>query len=338
MTTDLLHAIPAGQRDAADRALAAAFGRRAVDDARLLKGGVSGALIYRIELGGRPYVLRVEPHRIALEHRVRNFHCMGAAARAGVAPAVLQADPAGGVAIMDFVEARPLSEHPGGSMGLARELGDLVARVQATPVFPILGDGGDLIAGLLDGLRASEMFAPGVLGRLEEGLARVRAACPWEPSGLVSSHNDPNPRNMLFDGRRVWLVDWELAARNDPLFDVAILTTELAAPPELEAALLTAAFGRAPDAALRARVAATRLLTRLFYGCIVLDSLGRAGPAEASLEALTPSEFRDAVADGRLGSGQAATAHAFGKMALRAFIDGTCEPGFARTLALAAGA
>lgn len=338
MTTDPLHAIPAAQRDAADTALAAAFGRRAVDDARLLKGGVSGALIYRIEAGGRPYVLRLEPERIALEHRVRNFHCMGAAAQAGVAPAVRHADPVAGVAIMDFVEARPLAEHPGGPVGLARELGDLVARVQATPAFPILGEGGDLIAGLLHGLMASEMFAPGVLGRLEEGLARIRAARAWDPSGFVSSHNDPNPRNMLFDGRRVWLVDWELAARNDPLFDVAILTTELAATPELEAVLLSAAFGRAPDVALGARVAVTRLLTRLFYGCIVLESLGGAGRAEASLEALTPAEFQSAVADGRLGSGQPATAHAFGKMSLRAFIDGTSEPGFAQTLALAAEA
>jgi aminoglycoside phosphotransferase (APT) family kinase protein len=62
----------------------------------------------------------------------------------------------------------------------------------------------------------------------------------------VSSHNDPNPRNLLFDGIRLWLVDWELASRNDHLFDLAIATTEIADTPDLETALLTAAFGRAP--------------------------------------------------------------------------------------------
>lgn len=337
MITDPLHAIPAAQRDAADAALAAAFGRGALGEVRLLKGGVSGALIYRVEVGGRPCVLRLEPERIALEHRRRGFDAMSAAARAGVAPAVHHADPVAGVAVMDFVEARPLSEHPGGALGLARELGGQVARIQATEPFPILGDGGDLIAALLDSLAASGLFASGLLDRHRQGLAQIRAACPWDPSGFVSSHNDPNPRNMLFDGRRVWLVDWELAARNDPLFDVAILTTELAARPELEAALLTAAFGRAPDPALGARVAVTRLLTRLFYGCIVLESLGGgAGPAEVSLDGLTPAGFQAAVADGRLGSGEAATAHAFGKMSLRAFVDGVAAPGFEAQLALAA--
>jgi aminoglycoside phosphotransferase (APT) family kinase protein len=336
MTTDPFHAIPAARRDAVDAAMAAAFGARGVGEVRLLTGGVSGAGIYRVEVGGRPYVLRLEPERIALEHRTRHFDCMSAAARAGVAPAVHHADAVAGVAVMDFVEARPLAEHPGGAAGLARELGGLIARVQETPAFPSLGDGGDLIAGLLDGLARSGLFGPGILDRHGEGLARIRAACPWDPSGFVSSHNDPNPRNMLFDGRRVWLVDWELACRNDPLFDLAILTTELAATPELEAILLTAAFGRAPDAALSARVAVTRLLTRLFYGCIVLESLGPA--TEASLEALTPAEFKAAIADGRLGSGSAATAQAFGKMSLRAFVDGVSAPGFAATLDQAAEA
>ncbi len=260
--------IPAERCEAARTALAAAFGARPVVGWRLLQGGVSGALIWRVEVGERSYVLRLEPERIALNHRLRGYACMTAAAAVGVAPAVHHADPVAGVAIVDFVEARPLSEHPGGPGGLARALGDLMARIQATPPFPPLSSEADVIAALLANLDASGLLAPGLLDRHAEGLARIRAACPLHPSSFVSSHNDPNPRNMLFDGQRVWLVDWELAFRNDPLFDIAILTTELAATPDLEDLLVAAWAGRPSDPAMRARLAVTRLLTRLFYGCI----------------------------------------------------------------------
>jgi aminoglycoside phosphotransferase (APT) family kinase protein len=333
---DRLELIPAERREAARTALAAAFGARPVDGLRLLQGGVSGALIWRVDVGGRACVLRLEPERIALHHRQRGYACMTAAAAAGVAPAVRYADPAAGVAVMDFVDGRPLSEHPDGSAGLVRELGAMIARLQATAPFQTLGDSGDDVAALLATLRASGLFAPGLLDPYADGLARVRAACPWDPASLVSSHNDPNPRNMLFDGRRVWLVDWELAFRNDPLFDVAILTTELAATPDLEDILVAAALGRPSDRALRARLAVTRLLTRLFYGCIALEAfagLPRTAP-EDSLDALTPAAFRSAATAGRLGTGSG-IAWAFGKMSLAAFTDGLSSPGIDEALELA---
>jgi len=334
--TDELDLIPAERREAARTALGAVFAARPVDSLQLLQGGVSGALIWRVDVGERACVLRLEPERIALHHRQRGYACMTAAAAAGVAPAVRYADPATGVAVMDFVDGRPLSAHPGGSAGLVRELGTLIARLQATPPFRPLGDSGDVIAALLAALRALGLFAPGLLDPHTAGLARIRAACPWNPASLVSGHNDPNPRNMLFDGRRVWLVDWELAFRNDPLFDVAILTTELAVTPDLEDILVAAAFGRPLDPALRARLVVTRLLTRLFYGCIALEAfagLPRAAP-EDSLDALTPAAFRSAVADCRLESGSE-IAWAFGKMSLAAFIDGLSAPGIDQALELA---
>ena len=333
-----LDLVPAERRDAAHAALASAFGGQAAGAMTLLKGGVSGALIYRVEVAERPFVLRLEPERIPLRHRQRGFDCMIAAAGAGVAPAVRYADAGTGVAVMDFVDARPLSDHPGGAAGLAAELGGLIARLQTTPTFPPLADADDTIASLLEALAVSGMFAPGLLDQHAEGLARIRQAAPLDPASFVSSHNDPNPRNMLFDGHRVWLVDWELACRNDPLFDLAILTTELATTPELEDILLTATFGEAPDQALRARVAVTRLLTRLFYGCIALEAFAgepRDAP-QRSLEALSPSGFRAAVAEGRFADGSQ-IAYAFGLMSLAAFIDGVAATGFGDLLSLAKG-
>jgi aminoglycoside phosphotransferase (APT) family kinase protein len=326
-----LELISAERRQTTREALTETFGGKPLSDMRLLKGGISGAAIWRIVVGGQPFVLRLEPERIALQHRERGYACMRGAAAAGVAPKLLYADATAGVAIMEFVDSRPLAEHPGGQGGLVGELGALIARLHATPRFPLLTGSDDVVAGLLEVLRLSELFAPGLLDRHVEGLTRIRAAYPWDRSTLVSSHNDPNPRNIIFDGKRVWLVDWELGAGNDPLFDPAILTIELANTPELEEVLLAAVLARPADTVTRARLAIVRLLARLFYGCIALEAFvgeARSGP-EANLGAFTPAEFLSMV--GQMGS-SSEVAWAFGKMSLRAFIDGVSEPGFEATL------
>ena len=330
--------IPESRRDAVRAALHASFGVTTVNDMRPVSGGVSGALILRFEIGGRLYVLRIEPERIALHHRQRGFACMVAASSVGAAPSVHYADAAAGVAVMDFVATRPLTDYPGGPPGLARALGDLVRRTQTAPPFPMLGNYPDILASMLSALNNSGLFAPGQLDRHAEGLARIRAALPWNESSLVSSHNDPNPRNILFDGERLWLIDWELACRSDALVDLAIISTDLAETAELERVLLEAVFGRSPDRALLARLKVIRLLTRLGYGCIVLDSLAQAprGALLAKSTALTPAGFRSAVADGRIASGSPEIAYQFAIMSLRALIDGLSEPGFDDELKLAA--
>lgn len=336
---DLLETLPADWRDAAAAGLVAA-GLAPTGPLTPLKGGVSGALICRVEAREGRFLLRLEPRRVALEHRQRNFACMRAAAEAGVAPAVRYSDPAAGVAVMDFIEARPLADHPGGREGVVRELGHLVARIQAGRSFPMLGGGRDTVQMLLDGLAACGLFAPGLLEPHAKALARLRAVRPWDVAALVPSHNDPNPRNLIYDGRRLWLVDWELACQNDPLFDLAIVSTELADRPALQTALLTAAFGHAPDEMQLAELAVVRLLARLFYGCIALEAFAHQPRAEplSDLAAMTPAEFSAAVADGRLGGAAKPeeTAFAFGLMSLRACLDGAAAPGFEAMATLAA--
>ena len=54
---------------------------------------------------------------------------------AGIAPAVHVADPDAGIVVMDFIHQRPITEHPGGPVGVLRELGEHVARLQATTSF-----------------------------------------------------------------------------------------------------------------------------------------------------------------------------------------------------------
>ena len=324
--------ISSARRDAVLRGLRQTFGLAEMPAMQEIRGGVSGALVLRFEVHDHHYVLRVEPTRVAVSDRLRNYAAMGAAATSGAAPAVRYADAASGVAIIDFIQSRPLDEYPGGTPGLIRALGTLVGRVQASAPFPAVGLFPDVIAAALRGLASCAFVSLAEIDRYAGELARIRAALPWDESALVSAHNDPNPRNILSDGERLWLVDWELAFRNDPLADIAILTTEFAETPELEEALLAAVFGGKPTTQLQARLGVVRLLTRLFYGCIVLDSLKGMPPPEVGDSVRSPSAFRQAVTAGRLKSGSREVAFAFAMMSLNAFMDGVSQPAFGTML------
>ena len=131
-------------------------------------------------------------------------------------------------------------------------------------MFPYYVNYADIVARLFAHVRRTGLFAAGLLDAHVERLERLREAYDTGATRLVSSHNDPTPSNILFDGKRLWLIDWESACRNDPLVDAAIVLDQFARSPELEDVLLEAWFGRAPDQTLRARLAPVRALTRLY--------------------------------------------------------------------------
>ena len=56
--------------------------------------------------------------------------------------------------------------------------------------------------------------------RARRGAARV------EPSGTVACHNDLLAANIMDDGARVWLIDYEYSGNNDPCFELGNIWSE----------------------------------------------------------------------------------------------------------------
>lgn len=330
----MLDLIPDHRRAEAGQALADAFGASRVESLRPVAGGASGALTYRVEAGGRAYLMRLEPPRDVMRDPDRGYTCMRIAAKAGVAPPVRHLDPRSQIAIMDFIEARPISAFPGGPTGIARAQGELIARLQATQVFPPLRDYPDLLAGMLAYLKTCGRYRPELFGPHEAALAQIREAYPWDPNALVSSHNDPNAGNFIFDGERLWLVDWETAFRNDPLADIAILVDHPGVTPGQAEVLVEAWLGRAPDEALLARLTLMRLMTRLYYGALMLSVGAAAHDPADDLTAMSPAELEAAAAAGRLKVGPLETLVTVGKSVLARFLAGLSEPGVDKALAI----
>jgi len=328
----LFDMIPVGYRETARSALSAAFGTTPMQ-LRSVGGGASGALTYRVEVSGRPYLLRIETRRDAFRNP-HQYDCMRGAADAGIAPPLRHVDPQAGVVVMDLLPQYSLLEYPGGQTELVRDLGRLFARLQATPRFPLLAGGFlGILAHMVGVLHGSEVFAAGLLDPHLEGFVRIRETYRWDDPALVSSHNDPNPGNILFDGERLWLIDWETAYCNDPLTDIAIVADNFASLPEQVDVLLQAWLGHAPDRGVRGRLVLMRQLTRLYYGCLIFSVLMGRGPPETDLTALSRSEFRDAVVAGRLTIGAPETLRLLGKSYLAEFLAGLSAPGFSEAMA-----
>ena len=329
MSSDRFEVFSDAQRETARAAFAAAFGVTVLGVITVISGGASSASTFRVEARGRRYLLRIE----GVPGPLRNPHqyaAMRIAAEAGIAPEIRYVDEAARVAIIDYIEQQPLKTYPGGPRALAQALGELLARVQATPAFPSFVNYPDIVARLFAHVRRTGLFADGLLDAHVERLELIRDAYDSGLTRLVSSHNGSIPSNILFDGQRLWLIDWESAYRNDPLVDVAIVLDNLATTPELEDALLRAWFVRPPDDAVRVRLALTRALTRLYYAGVLLSASATAPRAtpDSDLKAPTPAEFQRAVTEGRIKPGTPATKHILGKMFLASFFLGVAPPGF----------
>lgn len=308
------------QRDIAQAALTQAFGSAPIGAVTRLAGGVTSAAALKVEIGGRFYVLRVEGEPSPLRNPFQ-YRAMRIAAQADIAPHLHYADEDKRVAVMDFIAPVPLSAYPGGPPALVPAIGRLLAKLQGTPTFPAFVAYPDIVARLFNHVRRTGLFADGVLDPHAERLQQIGAAYEAGAMSPVSSHNDPVPNNILFDGARLWLIDWESAYRNDPLVDLAIVLDTHALPEALHETLLQSWLGRTPDAALRERLELVRALVRLYYAGVLLSASAAAGwiTGETDLSAHR----------GPLQPGTPQTKHVLGKMFLKSFLDGTPTPGLA---------
>ena len=79
---------------------------------------------------------------------------------------------------------------------------------------------------------------PDDLDSMLEGARRIsRRIAPFRP---VLCHNDLLPANLIDDGQRLWLVDWEYAGVGNPLFDLANVSANAGLAEDHEAGLLAA--------------------------------------------------------------------------------------------------
>jgi thiamine kinase-like enzyme len=219
-----------------------------------LKGGLTN-ISFVVSHGGEKFVARCGED-IPVHHvfRDRERAASMAAFEAGLSPEVIHAER--GIMVLRFVEGRTFEEadlraNVGRLAALLKDCHATVARRLRGPantfwVFHVIRD----YVGLID---ADRRYL-GIADRLEQ----AQVALP-----IVFGHHDLLPGNVMDDGRRLWLIDWEYGGFGTAMFDLANLSSNGGFEPAQDAALLDAYFAGKVDGELRRAFAAMKAASAL---------------------------------------------------------------------------
>jgi thiamine kinase-like enzyme len=210
--------IPETKITAVRDALQITFGVNEYEDISQLTAGLSSALIFRIVVFGKPYLLRIITRTDAMGDPSHYYRCMKPAAEAGLAPRIWYAGIEDRISITDFIDAKVFP------IGEARlKMPALLKRLHSLPPFPYRVNFFDFVDGLVRKFQDTKILPGNMTEELFHLYSNISSVYPRNMQDMVSCHNDVKPENIVFDGERPWLVDWEAAFLNDRYMDLAIV-------------------------------------------------------------------------------------------------------------------
>lgn len=295
-------AVPQEHAAAVERALSKTFGVSKSDEISDLTERPGSNRAFRIVVEGRSYLLRINTRRGDV---ARQFTNMRMAAEAGLAPRVWYTSEEDRISITDFVHAVPF---PG--CEAQRHIPIALRVLHSLPRFTeapfnttctFLLNKGPMLDGFIQKFQSESPLPTREIEEVFRQYARIIACYAPPASDIVPSHNDLfKPDNILFDGRRPWLVDWEASFPNDRYADIAVVANMLASNEGEEETLLRKYFAAPSDEYQRARLHLMRQVAHMFYAMAFL-----AGSSEEKLAAMNEpapsySEFQQQFWSGEL--------------------------------------
>ena len=233
-------------------------------DIEPLVGGITNRN-YLVGNDGRRFVVRlgsdIPVHHIS---RANEVAASRAAHAAGLSPAVIYHEP--GILVLDYIDAKPLSADDirkpammSRVVPLVRSCHRDVARHFRGPaaifwVFHVVRD----YAAVLEA--GSSRHKSRLISFLEIAERLEREAGPFE---IAFGHNDLLAANFLDDGKRLWLIDWDYAGFNTPLFDLGGLASNNEFSEAQEEAMLETYFEASISDDLRRRYQAMKCASLL---------------------------------------------------------------------------
>jgi thiamine kinase-like enzyme len=216
---------------------------------------------FLVEDAGRRYVVRIGDDIPV--HQLLRFNEVApsrAAQAAGLSPAVLYHEP--GVLILDFIEGRTLTEADVRDPATLDRIVPVIRRCHRE--IPQVLRGPALMFWVFHVLRDyAWTLREGDSPHCADVADLLKTAAQLEetlgPVDIVYGHNDLLAGNLIDDGARIWLVDWDYAGFNTPLFDLGGLASNNEFTPDLEDRLLESYFERPVTDDLRRRLHAMRV-------------------------------------------------------------------------------
>ena len=233
-----------------------------VDPTPLL-GGITNKN-YLVADRGQKFVVRLgEDIPIHGVMRFNELAASRAAFAAGISPEVIYAEP--GALVLRYIEGRALSPELVRDAALLAHAVDLVRRCHEQLPHHLRGPAlmfwvFQVIRGYATELQACASPHVGLLPRLMERAGRLERAVG--PVSIVFGHNDLLAGNFIDDGKRLWLIDWDYAGFNSPLFDLGGLVSNSELDADQARFVLERYFGKM-DLALDRRLTAMKCASLL---------------------------------------------------------------------------
>jgi len=297
--------IPPEKSTAVTRGLREAFGVTEFEDIGMLTKGRTSSLVFRIVVRGSPFLLKIIVRPYPVDILTRLFTCMKAGAEAGLAPHVWYGNVEDRILITDFVEELPFPA----AEALVR-IPTALRTLHALPPFPgvanhlntscmFLMHKGTALDGFIQSFRAANVLPKDHSEELFARHAQVAAVYPHHDPDMVSSHNDLfKPDNMIFDGNRLWLVDWEAAFLNDRYADLAVVANLVATNDSEERVYLQEYFGQEPDEYQLARFFLMQQIAHMFYAMAFLLAGSSGKPVDQSENVADSRDFHRRLWEG----------------------------------------
>ncbi len=223
---------------------------------------------YRLETPQGRFVLRIPGVGTSEYINRRNeAHAARVAAAAGVNAEVLFFDDSDGVMLCRFID--------GAATMNGERFKDLGSVARAARSLRRIHDCGkpflnrfelfQMIDEYLDILAKKDAPLPDGYHDVKWEAEKVHEALAVRPLPIVPCHCDPLAENFLDTGQRVYVIDWEYAGNNDPMWDLGDLSVEAGFGPEQDDALLEAYFGGRVPAADRGRMVLYQAMCDLLW-------------------------------------------------------------------------
>lgn len=229
-----------------------------------LGGGITN-LNYVVEDGGKKYVARIADDIVL--HQIMRFNELAgttAASETGISPKVKYAEQ--GALVIEFIEGKTLANE------------DIQKRDTLERILPVIKTchydvkkhlrGPVLSFWVFHVVNDYALTLKSANSRMTSELPRLlTAAAQLEKAvgaiDIVYGHNDLLAGNFINDGSKIWLIDWDYAGFNSPLFDLGGIASNCELSSEDEVWLLENYFEKPLNNELRHRYLAMKCASLL---------------------------------------------------------------------------
>jgi len=269
------------------RVLYSTFGVTTYDNIKELTTGLSNALVLRIEVQGKPYLLKFARTDALSDPTLYYYSCMRAGVEAGIAPKIWYAGVEDGIYIADFVDLKPFP-----LVEAKNKLPEVLYKLHSLPLFTKTIHSFDTFNRFAKRFREMNILPENMTEDIFKSLERITNVYPRNMEDLVPCHNDLKPENILYDGKRAWLSDWEAAFNNDRYSDLSIIANFVVTNERDESDFLNKYFGRNATIYEHARFYLMSQIMHMSYISVFMLTVAATGK-RIDINTIKKYDFRD---------------------------------------------